>query len=103
MAKPGSDTRKRLTISALELFAQDGIDAVSLRTINSAAGARNASAVHYHFGNKLGIIEAVIDFIKQQVDSYRISLVESLTRRAEVEISRAFARSCGPRSCRTIS
>ena len=82
MAKPGSDTRKRLTISALELFAQDGIDAVSLRTINSAAGARNASAVHCHFGNKLGIIEAVIDFIKQQVDSYRISSVESLTRRA---------------------
>lgn len=81
MARPGIDTRKRLTLAALELFAREGIDAVSMRTINTTAGARNASAVHYHFGSKLGIIEAVIDFIKERVDSYRVTLVEALERR----------------------
>lgn len=86
MAKPGSNTRQRLILAALELFAREGIDAVSMRTINSAAGARNASAVHYHFGNKLGIIEAVIDFIKERVDNYRISSVESLERRARSDV-----------------
>lgn len=82
MAKARRDTRKRLTIAALQLFAEEGIDAVSMRTINTNAGARNASAVHYHFGNKQGIIEAVIEFIKEQVDSPRIDSVEALERQA---------------------
>ena len=43
------DTKLSLTLAALELFADQGIDAVSMRNINAAAGARNASAVHYHF------------------------------------------------------
>ena len=78
-----NDTRASLVLSALALFAQHGIDAVSMRTINNAAGSKNASAVHYYFGNKLGIIEAIIGFIKSELDSYRNSAVEALERRAE--------------------
>lgn len=77
-----SDTKQNLILSALDLFAQQGIDAVSMRTINAAAGARNASAVHYHFGNKLGIIEAIISFIKDELDSHRLPALQALEERA---------------------
>ena len=77
-----SDTRQNLILSALGLFAAQGIDAVSMRTINTEAGARNASAVHYHFGNKLGIIEAIIEFIRMELDSYRVPALDALEKRA---------------------
>jgi AcrR family transcriptional regulator len=76
-----ADTKQNLILSALGLFAEQGIDAVSMRTINNAAGTKNASAVHYHFGNKLGIIEAVIDFIKAELDRYRLDEVAALEQR----------------------
>ncbi len=77
-----SDTRQNLILSALHLFAEQGIDAVSMRTINAAAGARNASAVHYHFGNKFGIIEAIISFIKDELNAHRLPALEVLEARA---------------------
>src|SRR6185369_14709669 len=40
-------------------FAENGIQAVSLRTINTAAGARNASAAHYHFRSRESLVRAV--------------------------------------------
>ncbi len=81
-ARPKVDTKQNLILSALELFAAQGIDAVSMRTINAAAGARNASAVHYHFGSKLGIIEAIIDFIKEELNASRLPELARLEARA---------------------
>lgn len=78
-----ADTKLNLILSALGLFASQGIDAVSMRTINTDAGARNASAVHYHFGNKLGIIEAIIEFIREELDATRVPALEALERRAQ--------------------
>jgi AcrR family transcriptional regulator len=57
--RPRSDsarTRERLLDTAERLFATHGLHAVSLRTINTEAGARNVSAAHYHFGSKTGVI-----------------------------------------------
>jgi AcrR family transcriptional regulator len=79
--KPKTDTKYNLIVSALELFAENGVDAVSMRTINNAAGTRNASAVHYHFGNKLGIIEAIVDFIKAELDTSRLDALTALEQR----------------------
>lgn len=76
-----ADTRQNLILSALHLFADDGIDAVSMRTINNAAGTRNASAVHYHFGNKLGIIEAVLTFVRRELDRHRNRQLDALEER----------------------
>lgn len=75
------DTKQNLILSALELFANQGIDAVSMRTINQAAGTRNASAVHYHFGSKLGIIEAIIEFVLGQLDAHRVDNLAKLEAR----------------------
>ncbi len=58
--KGSQDRRQLLLRTAEELFARRGIDAVSLNEINKAAGQRNTSAMHYHFGNKDGLITTII-------------------------------------------
>lgn len=55
----GDATRKRILKSAERLFAKSGIDAVSIRDITDAAGV-NTAAIHYHFGSKSGLIEALL-------------------------------------------
>jgi AcrR family transcriptional regulator len=61
-ASPDSvaDTREMLLIMAMRLFAEHGIDRISLKTISDAAGNRNKSAVGYYFENKQGLIDAVL-------------------------------------------
>lgn len=54
-------TRARLIATAEKLFAERGIAAVSLAEINLAAGQRNKTAAHYHFGDKDGLLRAVLD------------------------------------------
>ena len=60
-----SDSRREVTTLAIieaaeSLFAQQGVDAVSLRQIGSAIGARNTAVVLYHFGDKEALIEAIL-------------------------------------------
>lgn len=45
--------------AAERLFAERGLDAVSLRDVAVAAGQRNNSAVQYHFGSREGLLRAV--------------------------------------------
>jgi AcrR family transcriptional regulator len=55
-----SDVPNALIRAAEELFAARGSDSVSLRDIQVASGATNASAVQYHFGGRNGLIRAVL-------------------------------------------
>ena len=59
-AADGDITRAALIDAAAELFAAHGVDAVSIRSINSQAGLAAAS-VHYHFGSKDRLLEAVLE------------------------------------------
>lgn len=54
-----SASSNRLVLTAERLFAQHGIDGVSLRQISAEAGSGNNSAVHYHFGSKQGLVAAI--------------------------------------------
>ena len=58
---PRFDTRLALMRAAEQLFAQNGVDRVSLREIAIAAGQRNVSAATYHFGSKRELIEAILE------------------------------------------
>src|SRR4051794_26893710 len=60
MSTRGRATRERLLDAAEELYGRNGIDAVSLREIRIAAGQRNTGAMQYHFGDRDGLIEALI-------------------------------------------
>ncbi|MBW2391198.1 MAG: TetR family transcriptional regulator [Deltaproteobacteria bacterium] len=55
-----SNSRERLLNAAEALFAERGLAAVSLRAINAAAGLSPA-ALHYHFGTKAGLVEALLN------------------------------------------
>jgi AcrR family transcriptional regulator len=71
------DTRERLIAAAEELFAKQGIDAVSLREIVRASGARNATALQYHFGDRAGLVRAVLSRHHLEVDRRRHELLDA--------------------------
>ena len=56
-------TRQRLLLTALHLYAAEGLHAVSLRRISTEAGSKNSAAMHYHFQNKLGVVQALVELI----------------------------------------
>ena len=53
-------TRARLLAAATDLFAQHGIDGVSVDAVAAAAG-RTSGAVYDHFGSKHGLLLALLD------------------------------------------
>ena len=64
----------QLVLTAERLFAQHGINGVSLRQISVEAGNGNNSAVSYHFGSRDGLIQAIFEH----------RLIEMSDRRAEL-------------------
>jgi AcrR family transcriptional regulator len=54
----GELTRQRILDAAQKLFSEHGTNGVSLRAITADAGA-NSAAANYHFGSKMGLLEAV--------------------------------------------
>jgi AcrR family transcriptional regulator len=71
-------TRARIVAAAEILFAERGIDAVSLVEIGKVAGQRNRSAVQYHFGDKRGVIEAILDKHTPGIEDLRHGLMDAL-------------------------
>jgi AcrR family transcriptional regulator len=55
-----ADTRQRLLDAAAALFADRGIEAVSIDTVAEAAD-RTSGAVYAHFGNKEGLLNALLE------------------------------------------
>ena len=58
-ANANLDTREALVRAAERLIAERGFGTVSVKDITREAGARNPSAVHYHFGNVDGLVKEV--------------------------------------------
>ncbi|MFJ9019772.1 TetR/AcrR family transcriptional regulator [Streptomyces sp. NPDC102259] len=77
---PGSrkagDTRATLIRAAERLFAAKGVDGASLNEIKRAAGQRNAMALQYHFGDRTGLLRAVLDKHLPAVDARREALLQ---------------------------
>ena len=55
-----TETRQRLLEAAAELFADRGLDGVTVRELCSAAAA-NVAAINYHFGDKLGLYTELVE------------------------------------------
>jgi len=71
------DTKQKILDAAEQLFANQGFAATSLRTIIRAAGV-NTAAVHYHFGSREGLIEAVMQRRATPINQERLRELESL-------------------------
>jgi AcrR family transcriptional regulator len=69
-------TRARLITAAERLFAERGIEGVSLREINTAAGQRNSTALQYHFADREGLVRAVLAKHHRDVETARHALLD---------------------------
>jgi len=69
-------TQQQLIGAAETLFATRGIDAVSLREITAAAGVRNTTALQYHFGDREGLLRAVLRKHYADVELRRHALLD---------------------------
>ena len=67
LPQKNADTRERLLLTALRLYAREGLHTVSLRRISTEAGSRNSAAMHYHFQNKLGVVQALVELIAREL------------------------------------
>lgn len=71
-------TRDTIVRAAEKLFSEHGIEAVSLNTITSAANQSNRNAVQYHFGNKDGLIKAILDKHNPGISQHSLTLLDKL-------------------------
>lgn len=71
-------TRTQLLVTAERLFAERGIDNVSMRQIATAARQRNHFVVQYHFGSKEALVDEILDMRRAAVNEARRPLLEAL-------------------------
>jgi len=75
------ETRARLLNAAEQLFAEHGISGTTLRALTKAAGV-NLAAVHYHFGSKEGLLDAVVERRAASMNRERLRELDELERSA---------------------
>lgn len=74
-----SDTRERILSAAESLFAERGIDGVSLREITTAAAA-NSAAAHYYFGSKEELLDELFTPRARAIANRRLALLGEVQR-----------------------
>lgn len=90
-----ADTRSALLSAARGLFAEYGIERVSLRSVARSADARNVGAVQYHFGDRAGLVRAVMEPFQTAVEIRRETLLDSYeaaTAKAVLPLAAALVR-----------
>ncbi|MDG2333952.1 MAG: helix-turn-helix domain containing protein [Myxococcota bacterium] len=70
--------REALIEAARALFAERGIEGVSIRELGRAADQRNNNAVQYHFGNREALLLAVLAPHNQRVGARRAALLDEV-------------------------
>ncbi|WOG26521.1 TetR/AcrR family transcriptional regulator [Endozoicomonas sp. 8E] len=83
-----TDAKEALVRAAEKLIAERGLDAVSDREIARAAGQKNNSAVQYHFGDRAGLINAILDFRMIPLNQKRHEMLDELLNRKEPPTTR---------------
>lgn len=99
-----SPVRARLIAAALGELARHGVEATSVRALNRAAGAKHQSAIYYHFGDKWGLVQAVLDEATDEMLTTQREALKSLETPTPRDVLEAmirpflnFARSAGGR------
>ena len=77
----GERTRDDLIDSAEELFSRFGVEGTSIRAVNANAGA-GPSSVHYHFGDRDGLLRAVINRRGKAVTQSLFHALDELDQRS---------------------
>jgi AcrR family transcriptional regulator len=88
-------TRAKLIAVAERLFAEKGVEGVSLAEINRVARQRHSNACHYHFGSKDGLIQAILEKHVPAISANRNAMFDAMEVAGAgslAEIVRAFVR-----------
>ena len=72
-----AETVDDLLATAERLFAERGVENVALTGIVAESGQKNRSALHYHFGSRAGVLEAVLDRRLAAINARRHALLEA--------------------------
>jgi AcrR family transcriptional regulator len=78
VARTAHDTRDKLITIGQHLFAEQGVFRVPLRTVIEQAGQKNTSALHYHFGGREGLLNAIIDRHNIGIEDERAVMLDEL-------------------------
>jgi AcrR family transcriptional regulator len=78
---PKLDTKQRILDSAERLFADNGFDSTSLRTIIADAKV-NLAAIHYHFHSKEALVDAVILRRLEPINRQRLEMLDACEQAA---------------------
>lgn len=78
------DAKAGLIRAGEHLFARDGIQRTRIRDLNELAGQRNASALHYHFGNRDGLVRAIYERHSSVIDAARADRLARLGPQASL-------------------
>jgi len=74
----GDATRTHIITIAEHLFAARGVEGVSLADINRSAGQRNKYATQYYFGDKQGLLQAILDKHEPGIAARQTQLISEL-------------------------
>jgi TetR/AcrR family transcriptional regulator, regulator of cefoperazone and chloramphenicol sensitivity len=85
------ETRQRLLNVAAELFADQGFNHVTVREICHVAGA-NVAAVNYHFRDKLGLYEEVVEMAAKAMHRRKVDAIEAAEVQPPEERLRTYIR-----------
>jgi AcrR family transcriptional regulator len=89
---PGPRTRDALLEQGALLFARHGVARVTARQLHEAVGARNESALHYHFGSIDGLVAAIVRHHVAEVEVRRAPMVEAIADAGQTDDLRALVR-----------
>lgn len=78
-----SDTREKILITALHLFARDGYEAVSVSTISGELGMTKG-ALYKHYKNKRDIFDSIVERM-YQIDAERAEKYEVPKEKYEIQ------------------
>ncbi|CAM3609744.1 TetR/AcrR family transcriptional regulator [Smaragdicoccus niigatensis] len=99
-AERATNTRESLIATAATLFAEQGITGVSLREILRASGVRNTTALQYHFGDRAGLLRAILDKHNSAVEVARHTLMDAYEAGGNADIRALVAALVRPLSAK---
>ncbi len=73
-----ADAKQALIRAGEQLFARAGISGARINELTERAGQRNQSALHYHFGSRQGLLDAIVERHVSAVDGARAQLLDAV-------------------------
>ncbi|WP_322058140.1 TetR family transcriptional regulator [Paraburkholderia sp. J63] len=74
---------------AERLFAENGVEAVSLSRIVDEGGQRNRSALHYHFGSRAGLVSQLLHMRLRHINAIRHQYLDRIEQKGQLGDVRA--------------